>query len=84
MVEAKISKKGQVVIPQNIREELNLSPGATLKVEIRNGNIVLKTCRKPPEDIFVEAGPQLTEPALRKAKREGDKAAQLLKDRDIE
>lgn len=84
MVEAKISKKGQVVIPKTIRKELNLSAGATLKVETRNGNIVLKPSRKPPEDIFVEAGSQLTEPALRKAKREGDKAARLLKDRDTE
>ena len=38
----KISTKGQVVIPRDIREELGIAPGDALQVERVNGVIVLK------------------------------------------
>lgn len=36
-----VSQKGQVVIPKKIRDEINLGISDLLKVDIRNGNIVL-------------------------------------------
>ena len=38
----KISSKGQVVIPQEIREKLGLDEGETLVVSVKDGLIVLK------------------------------------------
>lgn len=38
----KISTKGQVVIPNEIRKKLNIDPGDTLQIEEVNGLIVLK------------------------------------------
>jgi len=38
----KISSKGQVVIPQEIREKLGLTEGETLVVSVKDGLIVLK------------------------------------------
>ncbi|MBO3800534.1 MAG: AbrB/MazE/SpoVT family DNA-binding domain-containing protein [Candidatus Brockarchaeota archaeon] len=39
---AKISRKGQIVIPKSIREKLGLSTGEKILVISRNGEIVLK------------------------------------------
>ncbi|OIO43468.1 hypothetical protein AUJ62_00160 [Candidatus Pacearchaeota archaeon CG1_02_32_21] len=38
----KISSKGQIVIPQGIREKLGLDEGETLVVSVKDGLIVLK------------------------------------------
>lgn len=38
----KISSKGQVVIPQEIRKKLGLNEGETLVVSVKDGLIVLK------------------------------------------
>jgi AbrB family looped-hinge helix DNA binding protein len=38
---AVLSTKGQIVIPEGIREELNLKPGAEITVELLDGTILL-------------------------------------------
>lgn len=40
-MQTKISTKGQVVLPQSIRRRLGLHPGEQLKVQIKDGCIVL-------------------------------------------
>lgn len=80
MQRVKVSSKGQVVIPKNIREELGLSPGAALWVKIEEGKIVMEPVREPPAHLFVEAGPRVVEPVLREAKAAGDKVEKLLRD----
>ena len=48
--EVKISSKGQVVLPKEVRKKLGLKKGDRLKVELRGGNkIVLQPASEPPE-----------------------------------
>lgn len=80
MSKSRVSEKGQVVIPKEIRDELGLARGMILEVEVEGGNVVLKPAQWPPEEIFVEAGPGVTEPVVGEAKEGGDKAERLLRD----
>lgn len=71
--EAKLSSKGQIVIPKQIREKLGLKPGDRVKLETVEGRkAILQPAVKPPKDIFVEAGAELVESALEEA-TEADK-----------
>ena len=79
-----VSSKGQVVIPKPIREALGLRPGTLLRVSIEGGRVVLEPIREPPPDVFVEAGPRVTEPILLEAKKLSDKARRLLEDLGVE
>ncbi|MGI9952155.1 AbrB/MazE/SpoVT family DNA-binding domain-containing protein [Moorellaceae bacterium AZ2] len=42
MIITRLSSKGQIVLPKNIREQLALKEGAELKVEVIKGKIVLE------------------------------------------
>ncbi len=75
-----MSKKGQVVIPKDTRERLNLTPGTVLKVEVKDRKVILEPVKELPEEIFVHAGPRITEPILRHAKSTSDKTQKLLKE----
>ena len=46
----KISSRGQVVIPQDIREKAHLHNGETLAVSTKDGLIVLKKISDPIEE----------------------------------
>jgi AbrB family looped-hinge helix DNA binding protein len=48
----KLSSKGQVVIPETIREELGLQPGAQFIVLGQGDAIILKAISKPSPDEF--------------------------------
>ena len=41
MEKVTVSSKGQIAIPESIRDALNLSEGATLTVEVRGHEIIL-------------------------------------------
>jgi len=47
-----LSTKGQIVIPQKIREKLNLSPGSKLMVIQEGDNILLKPISAPKMEQF--------------------------------
>lgn len=49
MIITRLSSKGQVVLPKNIREQLALKEGAELKVEVIKGKIVLEPLFFVPE-----------------------------------
>ena len=74
-----VSSKGQVVIPKQIREKLGLVPGTVLRVWIEGKNIVLEPIREPPKQIFVKAGPKVTERILKEAKNSRIKHGNFLK-----
>jgi AbrB family looped-hinge helix DNA binding protein len=38
-----VSKKGQVVIPIDVRHKLNLNPGTVLRVEVEAGRVIKET-----------------------------------------
>ncbi|MGQ9691080.1 MAG: AbrB/MazE/SpoVT family DNA-binding domain-containing protein [Thermoproteota archaeon] len=79
-----VSKKGQVVIPKQAREKLGLTPGTVLRVQVEGKKIVLEPLQEPPKEIFIQAGPETTEPILREAKTTSDKARKLLKDLGVQ
>lgn len=73
----KISSKGQVVIPQDIREKMNLEEGETLSVSMQNNLIVLKKMENnlEKEDLetlaeIKEAWKEIAEGKFRKMKSE--------------
>ena len=51
---SRISAKGQVTIPKEIREVLKLEPGDTVAYELRNGTVTLKRV-EPLDTAFHEA-----------------------------
>ncbi len=75
-----MSVKGQVVIPKEVRDALGITPGTVLDVRLEGKKIIMEPVSSPPPQIFVEAGPEITEPILREAKVTGDKAKRLLED----
>ena len=75
-----VSEKGQIVIPKEVRERLGLIKGAVLNVKVEGKKVVLEPVQEPPKEIFVRAGPKLTEPVLAEAKATDDKIDRLLKD----
>jgi len=48
----KMSSKGQVVIPEDIRKRLNLKEGAQFVVVGENGVVILKAITEPSVDEF--------------------------------
>jgi AbrB family looped-hinge helix DNA binding protein len=62
----KMSSKGQVVIPENIRKNLNLKTGAQFIVVGEKDVVILKSISPPSLDEFSEL--------ISKARRDGKKA----------
>ncbi len=77
-MKVKMSSKGQVVIPKEIREKLGLKPGTILNVRVGDKKVILELAPEPP-DVFVEVG-EVSEEILREAKADSDKAEKLLRD----
>jgi len=75
-----VSRKGQIVIPKQIRDMLGLVPGSILEIRVEGKKIVLEPAQEPPKDIFVKAGEEVVEPLLLEAKSTGDKALRILRD----
>jgi len=50
MALTKLSTKGQVVLPKDVRETLGISSGAELEVEVRDGVILLRPIRSTTVD----------------------------------
>ena len=48
---SKLTSKGQVTIPQDIREELHLSTGSRLKFVIQNNSILLMPINNKLSDL---------------------------------
>jgi len=68
--EGRLSSKGQVVIPKEMREKLGLRAGDKLRFDITQEKVLMiSSAAKPPEDVFVEAGSRITEASLKEAAR---------------
>ncbi len=67
----KMSSKGQVVIPKEIRKKLRLQPGAQLVVVASEGVVIFKEIFPPSmsefDELIVEARRQAREVALKKS-----------------
>src|SRR3972149_12024065 len=69
----KMSSKGQVVIPEEIRKRLNLKEGAQFVVVAEEGVVVLKTIEEPSSTGF----DALIQQARAQAKQAGLKRADI-------
>ncbi|GAB4328053.1 MAG: hypothetical protein Kow0069_35130 [Promethearchaeota archaeon] len=63
VIVGKISKKGQVVIPKEIRDRFGLRPGDTVVFKIVGGKVLLEKVSARLVDILL-AGKSLTEPSV--------------------
>lgn len=54
MIQTLVSSKYQVVIPKEVRKEAGIKPGQKLNVYTANGQIMLTTDRKWPDDYIKE------------------------------
>jgi AbrB family looped-hinge helix DNA binding protein len=71
----RMSSKGQVVIPEAIREQLGLQPGTQFVVVGQRDAIVLKSISKPSNAEFTD----LLKVARRKARQAGLKKSDIEK-----
>jgi len=69
----KMSSKGQIVIPEDIRKRLGLKPGAQFIVVGQNDVVILKTITQPSMDEFK----QLISEARKQAKKAGMKKSDI-------
>lgn len=75
-----VSRKGQVVIPKEIRDRMGLIEGTILRVWTDEKKIILEPLSEPPKEIFVRAGAEITESILHEAKSSSNKIESLLRD----
>jgi AbrB family looped-hinge helix DNA binding protein len=69
----KMSSKGQIVIPEDIRKRLGLKPGAQFVVVGQNDVVILKTIAQPSMAEF----DQLISEARKQAKKAGIKKTDI-------
>jgi AbrB family looped-hinge helix DNA binding protein len=76
MTTVKISKKGWVVIPKEIREHYNLHPGDTVNIIDYAGSIaIIPALKDPIRDIrgMLKGGPSLTKALLEERRKERER-----------
>ncbi len=79
----KVSSKGQVVIPKEVRDRLGIKPGTILNVKVEGKKIILEPEMEPP-GIFVELG-EKSEEILKELREESEeRIKRLLRDLGVE
>ena len=78
----RLSSKGQVVIPQHVRDELGLKEGETFAVIGKDDTIVLKKVLMPsPRDVFERVHSWGLKFAVKKGLKETDFQERMSRDR---
>ena len=78
MSSVKVSSKGQIVIPEEIRRKLGLQKGSMIKVVVEGNKIMLMPALKAPKEAFVSAGPKLVKHTLKESKSSDDRKLRAL------
>lgn len=69
-MEAKLSTKGQIVIPKEIRKHLGLKPGDKVKLEVmKEKKALIQPAANLPQDVFFRAGANIVGDALEETHR---------------
>ena len=68
-----MTSKGQIVIPVDIRREINAIEGTTFAVFGTGDTIVLKKIQKPKKEDFEKSWAKLVQASAKKAKAKGIK-----------
>jgi AbrB family transcriptional regulator (stage V sporulation protein T) len=66
-----LGERGQVVIPKDIRDYLNLKPGSEVIFEIKEGEVVIKARRDLEKFVkeFINAPKKVSKISIRKLKK---------------
>jgi AbrB family looped-hinge helix DNA binding protein len=80
MWKVRLSSKGQIVIPAEVRSQLGLKKGSILTVRLEGKKMVIEPVEELPQEVFIEAEEDIVDRALAEAKESSDKAKQLLRD----
>jgi AbrB family looped-hinge helix DNA binding protein len=80
MWRVRLSSKGQIVIPAEVRSQLGLKKGSILTVRLEGKKMVIEPVEELPQEVFIEAEEDIVDRALAEAKESSDKAKQLLRD----
>jgi len=48
----RVSKKGQITIPRDVREALGLRSGDRVEIVVEGGKAILKPLKKSPEEVY--------------------------------
>lgn len=78
MNSVKVSSKGQIVIPEDIRKKLGLEKGSIVKVVLDGNKIVLMSAVEPPKETIVSAGPKMVKQVLKESKSSDEKKLKAL------
>lgn len=74
----KMSSKGQIVIPQSIREEFKIQEGTVFAVVANEDSIILKKMEKPSPDELFAAMNKLAESAKERIEKLGIKESNVV------
>ncbi len=57
MLVSKVSEKGQIVIPKEIRDRLSIKPGDTVIFRVEGGKVSIEVAKERMKDILREGKP---------------------------
>ena len=73
----KMSSKGQIVIPQDVREELNAKEGTVFAVVSRKDTIILKKIETPTKEDLIKDLQNIAKEGRRRAEKLGIKETDI-------
>lgn len=74
----KVSSKGQIVIPEEVRRKLGLQKGSLIKVVVEGNKILLMPAIEPPQEAFVSGGRKLVMQMLKESRSPDNKKLRAL------
>ena len=74
----RMSSKGQIVIPQSIREEMHASEGTVFAVVSGKDSIVLKKVATPSKDELISELREIAKEGIKRAEKLGIKEKDVL------
>ena len=73
----KMSSKGQIVIPQDIREEINAEEGTIFSVISSNDAVILKKIKMPSKEELIKEFEKIAKEGSKRAERLGIKESDV-------
>ncbi len=73
----KMSSKGQIVIPQDIREEIDAEEGTIFSVVSNNGTVILKKIETPSKEDLIKEFEAIAKEGRKRAEKLGIKESDI-------